>query len=194
MATDWDEISQLLRDAGQEAHLARRMTEERNKRNWSQGELARQLEKIGFRGLGQPAISAIEKPRARTGRRAITVDEAIALSRVFDIPLAELLLPEGALADVETHRSLRYGPEMRTDAYHRLGQYQHFVRALAANIRGSSAWKSYIDTALEESRSELGQRTEKPGERGASRRYEAMKQLKQKIAFLEDVLTELDGE
>lgn len=188
---EWDTLSELLRDAGQEAHLARRMTEERTRRGWSQAELARQLEAAGFLGLGQPAISAIEKPN---GRRAITVDEAIALSRVFDVPLAELLLPEGALADVDTHRWLRYGPEKRAEAYHGLQSYEHFVRTLADNVRGSSAWRSYIDTALEESRSQLRQSKTKPRERGSSRRYEAVRQAEQKIAFLEDVLKELDSE
>lgn len=185
----WDTLSELLRDAGQEAHLARRMTEERTRRGWSQAELARQLEAKGYAKLGQPAISAIEKPK---GRRAITVDDAIALSRVFDMPLAELLLPEGALADVELHHSLGYGADMRGEAYHQMGLYEHFVRDLAKKVRGSEAWTNHIDATLQAAREELerlrGQYTER-----SSRRYEAMKRLKQQVGFLEDVIRERDN-
>lgn len=192
--TDWDTVSELLREAGQEAHLARRMTEERNKRGWSQGELARQLEKSGFYGLGQPAISAIEKPRAGMGRRAITVDEAIALSRVFNVPLAELLLPDGALADASIHRQLRAGPEWRAEAHHQMDLYKHFVRNLAKELAGSEAWKARLEEDVEQLRVSLDSIDAPKSRHEPSRRYEVRKRRQQEIDFLEDVLKEIDGE
>src|SRR4051794_31115604 len=90
----WDPLPYLVWEAGSEAHLARRMTTERQRRGWSQERLAKELTKAGC-PTSQTSISKIERPVGGR-RRDITADEAIAMSRVFRIPLDELLLPTGA--------------------------------------------------------------------------------------------------
>lgn len=70
--------------------LAHRIREERLRRGWSQEQLAKQVENILGGGFPQSAVSKIEKGK---GRRSISVDEALAFSKVFEIDLLELLLP-----------------------------------------------------------------------------------------------------
>ncbi|TFV49527.1 helix-turn-helix transcriptional regulator [Blastococcus sp. TF02A_35] len=129
---DWETLVELLADVGKEGHLARRMVAERTRRGWSQAELARQVQAQGFRGLGQPAISAIEKPN---GRRAITVDEALALSRVFEIPLPELLLPDDVLFDVRLARDIRRGVLEREEIDRQMSNYLQLLRSIVAVTR-----------------------------------------------------------
>src|SRR5262249_8645434 len=79
-----------------EANLARRIVFERERRGWSQGDLAREVTKAGY-PLHQTAIWKIERGQPR---RRITVSEAVALAKVFDTDVAELLTaPEDVLPD-----------------------------------------------------------------------------------------------
>lgn len=75
--------------------LARRIAFERKSRNWSPGGLANLMTKAGA-PMNQSAIWKIENGKPR---RRITVDEAIAFAKVFDVPLDELLTPFGRPAD-----------------------------------------------------------------------------------------------
>ena len=84
--------------------LARRIKVEREKRGWSQERLAARVEQILGGGFPQSAVSKIERDKGQ--RRAITVDEALAFSRVFEIPLLELLVPAEAVANSELRRVL----------------------------------------------------------------------------------------
>lgn len=88
---DWLEGNQIVKELGSEGHLADRIEAEREARKWSQSELARQMAQVGC-PIPQTAISKIETPQ-RGGRRAITVEEALAFARVFAIPFGELMLP-----------------------------------------------------------------------------------------------------
>lgn len=82
-------------DLASENALALRIADERKRRGLSQEDLARRVEAVLGGGFPQSAISKIEKGR---GRRAITVDEALAFSRVLDLPLSELLMPPRLVA------------------------------------------------------------------------------------------------
>lgn len=90
-------------DLASEAALAEWVKAERVRRGWSQETLAKKVEAILGGGFPQSAVSKIEKQR---GRRSITVDEAIALAQVFEVPLAKLLLPPSVARDEHLHRLL----------------------------------------------------------------------------------------
>lgn len=77
--------------ASEEA-LARRITYERDRRGWSPGGLAALMTKAGY-PLNQSSVWKIENGQPR---RKITVDEMIGFSKVFEIPIDELLRPAGA--------------------------------------------------------------------------------------------------
>ncbi len=69
-----------------EANLAKRIRQEREERGWSHSELARRMAQAGCAGLPLNAM-----PRAERRERGISVDELVALSRVFDLPVHNLL-------------------------------------------------------------------------------------------------------
>lgn len=92
---DYDGAHRLTVRLGREDLLAARIERERRARGWSQERLAREMAQAGC-PLPQSAISKIERP-GPGGRRAITLDEALAFSRVFDTPLPELVVPIDAL-------------------------------------------------------------------------------------------------
>ena len=69
-----------------EANLAERIREEREERGWSHSELARRMAEAGCAGLPRNAML-----RAERRERGISVDELVALSRVFELPVNNLL-------------------------------------------------------------------------------------------------------
>ena len=87
------------RRIGAEDDLARRIVYERALRGWSYQTLADAMAEVGC-PISPSALFRIEhgKPDGdQRTRRKVTVDELVALSRVFDTPVADLLLPpEGA--------------------------------------------------------------------------------------------------
>ena len=65
-----------------------RVVRMRERRGWSQSELARRASEHLPRPLSQSAVSRIE-----TGDRAVTIDEAHALAAAFDVEPAALIAP-----------------------------------------------------------------------------------------------------
>jgi len=124
-----DAVAHLLGDFGSEEHLAAHITARRKALGWSQDRLAEEMARVGV-PVPQSAISKIEKP-ATGGRRAITVDEALGFSKVFGVPLDELLLPDGAAEQLEVMRMLRHGPGLRLEAMHGYWAYTSLVERIA---------------------------------------------------------------
>src|SRR5215211_5310614 len=88
----WDQGNKLVADLGSERHLKGphgRVRAEREARAWSQERLCKELAEVGC-PIHQSAISKIE---GASHGRMITLDELIGFSKVFGIPVAELLLP-----------------------------------------------------------------------------------------------------
>jgi transcriptional regulator with XRE-family HTH domain len=110
-----DSENELLSEDG----LARRVSAERERLGWSQEKLAREMENAGH-PIHQSAISKIEK---RRGRRQITVDEALGFSKVFSIPLPDLLLPP----ELAASRVLR----------------QQLARAVKSSVTANAASRDY---------------------------------------------------
>lgn len=66
---------------------------------WSQSELARQMQEAGWSKYSQVAVSRTEE-----GSRAVRLDEAISLARLFNRKLQDLLDPKGV---IDTWQRLR---------------------------------------------------------------------------------------
>ena len=80
---------------GSERALARRITYERERQGWKQVALASRMTAAGC-PMTQSAVSKIENDDPP---RRITVDELVAFSTVFGVPVGELLLPPEVVAD-----------------------------------------------------------------------------------------------
>jgi plasmid maintenance system antidote protein VapI len=86
-----------------EDNVAARIAWEMKRRRWSQDRLAKETAAAGY-ALPQSAISKIVSPAEGNQRRAITVDEAIALAAVFEVSLEELTYPLDAARSQEARR------------------------------------------------------------------------------------------
>jgi transcriptional regulator with XRE-family HTH domain len=82
------------RDVFAEEHLAHRIKLEREKRGWTYEGLAQRMTDVGC-PINQSALYKVEQAQPR---RRITVDELVALARVFDIPVQDLLTDPKLLA------------------------------------------------------------------------------------------------
>lgn len=89
------------RTIGAEQNLAQRIKDEREARGWTQASLAARMTVEGC-AIDQ---SAIFKTETGNPPRRVTVDELVALSRVFGISLEELVVPP-ALAKAKHVRAL----------------------------------------------------------------------------------------
>jgi transcriptional regulator with XRE-family HTH domain len=126
---DWREGNRIVEELGSEGHLAARITSEREAREWSQSELARQMKKVNC-PIPQTAISKIEKPQTG-GRRAITVEEALAFAKVFGIPFGELLLPVDQFKSMSNLRLLGAAEAAVTIKSQADGAYRDVVNEVA---------------------------------------------------------------
>lgn len=70
-----------------EANLAKRMAQERELRGWSRAELARRMTHAGCPDMPTNAVYRIER-----GERGISVNELVAMSRVFELSVSDLLV------------------------------------------------------------------------------------------------------
>ena len=77
-----------------EEHLAERIATERQARGWTLEGLAERMSKADCAMSG----SAVYKIEQGTPRRRITVDELVAFSRVFGVPVSDLLTDPELLA------------------------------------------------------------------------------------------------
>lgn len=90
-----------------EGNAAARIALEREVRGWSTTELADRMTKAGVT-MNQTAVWRIENGKPR---RKITLDEALGFSRVFEIPLEELMSPPQEGIDLDGRRAVQEAVE-----------------------------------------------------------------------------------
>jgi transcriptional regulator with XRE-family HTH domain len=121
-----------LNPQASEDGLARRITYEREQKGWSPGGLADLMTKAGC-PMNQSAIWKIENGNPR---RKITVDEALALARVFETTIDDLLVPPERIP----HRQAR----MLCDRW--LWEFNRFENALVGCDRARKKLTDYLAT------------------------------------------------
>ena len=97
---NWPHEAPLLYSEG---NMAARVALERTVRGWSTTELATRMTSAGV-PLNQSAVWRIE---SGTPRRKISLDEALGFSRVFELPLEELMSPPLEGVDLDARRLLQ---------------------------------------------------------------------------------------
>lgn len=90
-----------------EGNVAGRVALEREVRGWSTTELAERVTRAGVK-MNQTAVWRIENG---SPRRRINLDEALAFSRVFELPLEELMSPPLEGIDVDGRRLVQEAVE-----------------------------------------------------------------------------------
>jgi hypothetical protein len=149
----WSEGSKLVNELGNEKWLGQRIQMERKVRGWSQAKLSDELAKAGH-PLHQSAISKIEPPdedkrggRPRgvvAGKRSVTIGEAVGFSKVFGIPLGELLLPPDAVRDAAAWQRYVHAADL-----------QNNIRDIAGQLEDELFWSGPAFAASEPLRRRL---------------------------------------
>lgn len=184
---DWAEVDTLIKSLGRESFLADRIQSERQNRGMSQEKLSKAMAEAGY-SLPQSAISKIENP-GPGGRRAISVDEAIGLSKVLNIPLNYLLLPATALDDIRIGRELADLPRRWDQAQRELASVEGTITWLADQTAATD-WDDYFENEVQIATGELEAFTQehpdfmsmKTRERDERRRLQGRVELFSKIA------------
>jgi transcriptional regulator with XRE-family HTH domain len=149
------------RDLLGERFVARRMATERDRRGWSNEGLARRMTDVGC-PINQSALYKIEHSDPP---RRITVDELIALSRVFGIDLPDLVCNPavaGARQLMPLLDRLRAVDAEESEAMDRAQRERHKIEEQVRKITQTPEIQAAIDAQLERSYpgdSERGQMT-----------------------------------
>ncbi|MFD1547146.1 helix-turn-helix domain-containing protein [Nonomuraea guangzhouensis] len=131
-----------------EENIALRLAWEMRRRGWSQDRMAQELTNAGC-PTHQSAISKIVNSKPDGSRRAISVDEAIAMAQVFGIPLEELPLPSEGAEGRDLHDLSRTVTQEGRDARE---QYARFILAWArlrhrlSQQENQAAYKEFLST------------------------------------------------
>lgn len=113
-----------------EDHLAQRITAERTERGWTIDGLAQRMTDTGCSMTGS-AIFKIEKGEPR---RRIVVDELVAFSQVFGIPVDELLMPPETARKTEVIRLVMAWHSATLDHEQTLRDLDESRRALSGYV------------------------------------------------------------
>ncbi|MFF2013709.1 helix-turn-helix transcriptional regulator [Streptomyces sp. NPDC058195] len=114
-----------------EGNVAARVALEREVRGWSTTELAERVTKAGVK-MNQTAVWRIENGEPR---RRINLDEALAFSRVFELPLEELMSPPLEGIDMEGRRLVQEAVEAYYESRDAQDRLHHAVVATAGYIQ-----------------------------------------------------------
>ncbi|MDP4511175.1 helix-turn-helix domain-containing protein [Nonomuraea turcica] len=131
-----------------EENVALRLAWEMRRRGWSQDRMAQELTNAGC-PTHQSAISKIVNSKPDGSRRAISVDEAIAMAQVFGIPLEELPLPSEGAEGRDLYNLSRTVTQEGRDARE---QYARFILAWArlrhrlSQQDNQAAYKEFLST------------------------------------------------
>lgn len=177
---DSSELLDMVKAHGSERYIADRVSDLRRQRGWSQDELVKQMRSRGC-VMPQSAISKLEKPPSG-GRRAVTVDEALAFAKVFGMSIEELVLPPDLLTRKHLHEGLLMGAHLRHRYMVARIDYDTLIATQLEAMAADSEWKSHVYAVLAESRAnQPSQDKERNGAR-----------LEQ-LDFLEDLVTRFES-
>ena len=95
-----------------ESYFGKRVRAERERRKWSQADMAQMLWDKGVRPMYPTTIAKIESTDP-SSRRAVKIDEAIAIADLFDVSLDWLLGRKGGVEDEQNHAMTVLAEEAR---------------------------------------------------------------------------------
>jgi transcriptional regulator with XRE-family HTH domain len=125
-----------------EGNAAARIALERETRGWSTTELAARMTKAGV-PMNQTAVWRMENGKPR---RKITLDEALGFSRVFEIPLEELMSPPLEGIDLEGRRIVQEAVEAFYESRDAQDRLHRAVVAIADYLKAHPDGSTEIHT------------------------------------------------
>ena len=98
-------VAQVINEVGSEKYVVERIRAEVKARGWSLVELSRRMNASSMEGNGGVIDRAVLSKMLGGDRgRHVSIDQLITLSKVFGIPLGELLVPASTLANIRGWR------------------------------------------------------------------------------------------
>lgn len=152
-APSWDEVAELIAKYGSQENAAKRIRQWREAEGWSTATLA---EKVN---MNQSSVWKIENPESPSGRRDISIRDAINFSRVFKKTVAEILLPDGALLHVDGWTAFREGANALNEIRNSTHEYEDMILKTRAYIRQSPELGQRIAEWLDEAKARIRAQT-----------------------------------
>lgn len=91
----WEMVSELIAKYGSQENAARRIRQWAEAEGWSEQTIAKKV------NMNQSSVWKIMNPDRPSGRRNVSIQDAINFSRIFKKSLAELLLPDGVMLHLD---------------------------------------------------------------------------------------------
>lgn len=149
----WAEIEGLLRAQGSTTHAAAQLERLRKANKLSQEQLAQKLARSGEIAVARFDRTAVSK--IETGARSLSLGETLAISKVFDIPFASLLLPDGVSEQLEGWRLVAESSRRLNDYRAALLAYFESVRKARQELKKRKRLRPHVDRFLAESESKI---------------------------------------
>jgi len=130
----------LVAELGSEKYVIERIRDEMQVRGWSQAELSRRMvESTGRSGgvLAQGVLSKMLRGGQDGRGRHVSIEQLITLSKVFSVPLNELLVPASTLANIRGWRYLMEAGELQNEIRHLRTDYKERVIDVGRMLRES---------------------------------------------------------
>lgn len=143
----WREIERLLTEYGDTRLVPDRLRALREERGWSAAKLVAELAK-----LEPPVIMSrqtVHKIEARDGRTDVKLSEILGFARVFGVMFADLLLPEGAIAEVDTWLTLERAAKRLSTIAREWELYEDDIATVRRHLVAGSALHARV-LALQE--------------------------------------------
>ncbi|AZZ48005.1 hypothetical protein C5E02_01255 [Rathayibacter rathayi] len=127
----WQNLDQMLVRYGDTALIAPRLQQWFEEDGRSAPQIAKALSQLTPPVMtSRVGIWKILNPEAKTGRRNVTLQEAIGFAKVFRKSLAELLLPESAMLEAEGLRMIEEAAERLNSIRSDWQEYEHLIRSI----------------------------------------------------------------
>jgi len=139
-----------------EARFRKRVKKQRDRRGWSQADVAKMLGDKGIKGIYPTTVAKIE-----SGERAVRIDEATALADLFEVSLDALVGRKQNSQEDELAYLLRLLRDTARDSSEQVGATMETIRdqleelpgefdgADALQRVGSDTWRTHLPAALE---------------------------------------------
>lgn len=139
-----------------EARFRERVKKQRDRRDWSQADVAKMLGDKGIKGIYPTTIAKIE-----SGERAVRIDEAAALADLFEVSLDALLGRKQISQEDELAYLLRLLRDTARDSSQQVGATMETIREQLEELPGefdgadvlrrvgTDAWSTHLPAALQ---------------------------------------------
>lgn len=154
----WDEGSALVADLGRGEHALRRISEELDRRQWTQARLLKAINEVVFEDGDQsrrlrdgdmhPSTLSRLLNDSPDQKRQLSIDQLLVIAKALEVPVGELLLPRGMRDRYEAWRLLKVAAELRARIAADEYELEKLTSRLAEVARESDDFKTDLSNTI----------------------------------------------